>query len=177
MCNFPKPRQDAGVTIHAIVATDSTGLAAVRTLLREYAAFLLATLGPEPIDIEKLEAELAQLPGEYTPPYGALLLATCDGIPAGCVSVRCIHVAEGQTVGEMRRMWVRPEFRGNSLGKALVDAAIQTAQQMGHPALYLDTVAEKVPAALHLYRSLGFQECPRYNNNPVPGLRFLRKEF
>ncbi len=132
------------MTIHAVVATDSTGLAAVRTLLREYAAFLLAT---------------------------------CDGIPAGSVSVRSIQLADGQMVGEMRRMWVRPKFRGNSLGKALAEAAIQIAQQMGHSALYLDTVAEKMPTALHLYRSVGFQECPRYNKNLVPGLIFLRKEF
>ena len=165
---------DPVISIRHVGREDVEGLASVRALLAEYIAFLLETLGTEHVYLRHFEQELTRLPGEYASPTGALLLATCDGIPAGCVSLHTIELADAQKVGEMRRMWVRPAFRGCSIGKALVRAAIDTTQIMGYSALYLDTVAEKMPAALRLYFSAGFEECPRYNNNPVPGLIFLR---
>ncbi|HEX4021371.1 MAG TPA: GNAT family N-acetyltransferase [Acidobacteriaceae bacterium] len=168
------PESQAAITIQPVTAADAAGLASMRILLQEYMEYLIPTLGPEHVCVEGFEHDLACLPAEYAPPAGTLLMAVCDGQPAGCVGVRSIQLADGQTVGEVRRMWVRPAFRSRAIGAALVCAAMDAAKRMGHASLYLDTIPEKMPHAYRLYRKLGFQDHPRYNNNPTPGVAFLR---
>lgn len=162
------------ITIQPVTAADAAELASMRILLLEYMDYLVSTLGAEHICAEGFEQEMACLPAEYAAPTGTLLMAVCDGQPAGCVGVRSIRLADGATVGEVRRMWVRPEFRSRAIGATLVSAAMDAAKRMGHASLYLDTIPEKMPHAYRLYRKLGFQDHPRYNSNPTPGVAFLR---
>jgi ribosomal protein S18 acetylase RimI-like enzyme len=131
----------------------------VRELFLEYAA----TLGVD-LAFQDFERELAELPGNYV----ALLLAESDGTVAGCVGVR--EFAPG--VGELKRLYVRPAFRGHGLGRELSAEAIRRARDAEFGALRLDTLPT-MEAAAALYRSLGFREIEPYRHNPIAGTRFF----
>jgi ribosomal protein S18 acetylase RimI-like enzyme len=151
---------------HSIVdghAEDCVGT--VRELFLEYAAWLTVDLC-----FQDFEAELAALPGKYAPPTGAILLAHVHGVVAGCVAMRRLAAS----VGEMKRLWVRPSFRNCGIGKLLIDALIERARAAGYARLRLDTLPQ-MNTALLLYRALGFYEVPAYYNNPVRGAIFLEK--
>jgi putative acetyltransferase len=135
---------------------------AAADLFREYAASLNFDLC-----FQNFEAELATLPGDYSPPRGRLLLAVHDGQAAGCVAVRWL--AEG--VCEMKRLYVRPTFRGLGIGGALAEAVIEEARRMGYSAVRLDTVSS-MERAKALYASLGFREIAPYCHNPLEGATF-----
>ncbi|MFL5962015.1 MAG: GNAT family N-acetyltransferase [Gaiellaceae bacterium] len=135
----------------------------MRTLLREYAASL-----PFALDFQDFDRELAELPGAYAPPRGALLLAR----GAGCVGVRPI---EG-TLCELKRLYVRPSARGTGLGRLLTEAIVAEARRLGYTHLRLDTTPS-MAAAQSLYEQLGFREIPPYRPNPVPGARFLELDL
>lgn len=131
----------------------------VRTLFLEYAASLDFSLC-----FQSFQQELDTLPGKYAPPGGVLLLATgAAGEPAGCVAVRPL----GGDECEMKRLYVRPSFRGTGTGRQLVEAALAWARAHGYRAIKLDTVPGKMDAAIRLYRSLGFAECAPYYESPV----------
>jgi ribosomal protein S18 acetylase RimI-like enzyme len=151
----------AGVTIVEAASPDEMQLA--RQLFQEYATSLGFSLC-----FQDFDRELAALPGEYAPPGGCLLLARCGRRAAGCVALR--QLAEGAC--EMKRLYVRPEFRGQGLGRALCEKAIALARQFGHRCMKLDTVSN-MHDALALYRSLGFHECAPYRHNPLPGAVYL----
>src|SRR5262249_13532107 len=136
----------------------------VRTLFRDYAA----SLGFD-LCFQNFEQELAELPGQYAPPSGCLLLATADGEPAGCVALK--KLADG--VCEMKRLFVRSQYRGTGLGRTLAGRIIAEARRRGYSAIRLDTVPSVMGSAVALYRSVGFRDIPAYCFNPIPGALFL----
>jgi carbonic anhydrase len=139
----------------------------VRRLLREYEASLNVSLC-----FQGFEKELAELPGEYAPPRGRLLLA-CDGAqPAGCVALRELD----EETCEMKRLYLRTEFRGQGAGRRLARAVIQEARTLGYKRMRLDTLAA-MQEAKALYESLGFKRIEPYYHNPHPGTEFMELEF
>jgi putative acetyltransferase len=142
-----------------------------RTLMREYARYLNDSVGGEHICVESLEEELAGLPGSYAEPAGTVLLAFENDIPAGCVALKPLKLAQTSRVNErpceMKRLWVRPEQQGTGLGRQLAEAVIEVAHERGYTAMYLDTMPQSMQAAYRLYCSMGFTAVDRYNQNPV----------
>jgi putative acetyltransferase len=160
----------ASVTLRP--ATTAEDLEVVRILLREYAAYLNRSLGEEHICLESYEKELASLPGPYAEPEGTILLAFVNNEPAGCAALKPLkpdRTVDRGTASEMKRLWVRPEFRGQSIGLVLAGELIQCARRQGYTAMYLDTVPAAMQAANIIYKKLGFQPVERYNTNPILG--------
>ena len=149
-------------SIALIPAESQEQVAIVRELFREYSNAIGVNL-----EYQGFAAELDALPSPYVPPHGTLLIAQINGDTAGCVALRRL---DHQT-GEMKRLYVRPAFRGWGLGEHLIEAAIQAARGAGYTALRLDTLPS-MATAQGLYRKLGFSEIPAYNNTHLPGTRF-----
>jgi ribosomal protein S18 acetylase RimI-like enzyme len=145
-------------------ATSADDLAAARRLFRAYADWLAVDLG-----FQDFERELATLPGAYGPPQGRLLLAKVGGEAAGCVALRPLEPG----ICEMKRLWVEPGFAGAGLGRELALAIIQAARDAGYQRMRLDTMPARMPAAQHLYGTLGFREIPPYYDNPLDGVVML----
>jgi GNAT superfamily N-acetyltransferase len=149
-------------------------IATARTLLREYSGYLNDSLGEEHICLESYERELAGLPGPYAELDGVILLAFAGDVPAGCVALKPLKpsrsVEAGEAVCEMKRLWVRPEFRGQSVGLKLAEALIGCAKERGYTAMYLDTVPAAMRPANEIYKKLGFLPVERYNTNPILGV-------
>jgi GNAT superfamily N-acetyltransferase len=135
----------------------------VRELFEEYAFSL-----DYEICFQNFAAELAQLPGYYAPPSGRLLLAFHNGCAAGCVALRRL---EGG-VCEMKRLYVRPEFRGSGIGKALAEAVVCEARETGYKIMRLDTVSS-MHKAQSIYESLGFVDTKPCCFNPLEDIRYM----
>jgi ribosomal protein S18 acetylase RimI-like enzyme len=145
------------------IAEGEADVAVARALFEEYQESLGFSLC-----FQNFDAELASLPGAYAPPDGRLLLAFAGAEPAGCVALRKIEEA----VCEMKRLWVRPAFRGTRLGRRLAEALMAEARSIGYRAVRLDTLPS-MQAAQALYLSLGFVDIPPYNDHPIEGTRFM----
>jgi ribosomal protein S18 acetylase RimI-like enzyme len=117
---------------------------------------------------QNFDGELAGLPGAYAEPEGRLLLAFAGDEPAGCVALRKLE----DGICEMKRLWVRPAFRGTRLGRRLVEALLTEARAAGYRAVRLDTLPS-MREAQALYVTLGFVDIPPYNDHPIEGTRFM----
>ena len=149
--------------VQLIEAHGDPYLQEVRALFTEY---------NEAVDVDlcflDFDGELATLPGDYASPSGRLLLAVVEGKTAGCVALRRIESA----VCEMKRLFVRPGFRGMSIGKRLVTAIIDEARTIGYTCMRLDTLPG-MTVALAMYESMGFKEIEAYGYNPIKGAKFM----
>ncbi len=149
--------------VEIVEAQTAEHVATIRTLFREYAD----SLGVD-LCFQDFEHELATLPGHYAPPEGRLYLALAGGKVAGCAGLRRIE----EHVGELKRVYVRPIFRGQGIGRRLVLAVVEAARGNGHRHLRLDTLPS-MKRAQELYRSMGFKPIEAYRENPVIGSEFL----
>ena len=154
--------------LHAVQAESPEQIATVRELFLEYAQSLGFSLC-----FQGFDKELAGLPGDYAPPAGRLLLADFGGEVAGCIA---LHKIDNDTC-EMKRLYVRPQFRGKGLGKALAEHIIHEARGMGHKRLRLDTVEPMMRTAVAMYRQLGFREIAPYRENPIAGALYMELEL
>ena len=143
-------------------------LEAVRELFREYARKLNVDLC-----FQHFDAELATLPGAYTAPAGALLLAFVDGALAGCGAYRALPDVDYANACEMKRLYLRPAFRRFGLGRLLAQRLMDEAHRSGYAVMLLDTLDE-MEAARGLYASLGFEEIAPYYFNPIAGAHYLK---
>jgi GNAT superfamily N-acetyltransferase len=147
------------------IATDARDIADARMLFQEYAEWL-----GEDLCFQGFAQELAGLPGDYAGPLGRLYLArdTTTGEAAGCIALRPL---EGDT-GEVKRLYVRPDWRGTGLGAELAGLAIAAAPDAGYGRLVLDTL-DRMVSAVRLYRKLGFREIPAYYDSPLAGALYF----
>lgn len=149
-------------------AETEADLDAVRRLFRAYAESLDFEL-----DFQDFEREMEALPGPYAAPEGAILLAEVDGQPVGVVAVQPL---EDECACEMKRLYVKPEFRTQGIGRALATAIVEAAQEKGYDVMRLDTVASMTPAR-RLYRSLGFEERSAYYHNPLDDAVYMERSL
>lgn len=150
-------------TLIAITSADDPRVADARALVREYTE----SLGVD-LSFQDLEGEIAAFPSKYMPPEGALLVCDHGGALAGGVAMRRIDAQ----ICEMKRLYVRPDFRGHGIGRILAEAVIDAARQVGYRRMRLDTLPG-MDDAQRLYALLGFAEIAPYYENPVPGTRYL----
>ena len=147
-----------------VQAESAAQVALARELFLEYAGWLGFSLC-----FQNFDEELAGLPGAYAPPRGRLLLALHDGETAGCVALRPIL----DDACEMKRLYVRPAFRGLGLGRELAVRIVEEARALGYARMLLDTVPDKMAGAIKVYRSLGFEERAPYYQTPDQGFLFM----
>ncbi|HUE81631.1 MAG TPA: GNAT family N-acetyltransferase [Pyrinomonadaceae bacterium] len=145
-------------------AQSSKDISAARELLEEYGSWVEISLC-----FQNFDHELASLPGDYAPPDGCLFLAREAGELAGCVALRSL----GAGTAEMKRLFVRPAFRGRGLGRVLTEKCIEVARSLGYERLVLDTLPDKMDRAIAMYRARGFKEIEPYYHNPVEGATFM----
>jgi ribosomal protein S18 acetylase RimI-like enzyme len=117
--------------------------------------------------------ELSNLPGDYAPPKGRLLLALVDGKSAGVIGLRPL---DGD-ICEMKRLYVRPEFRGYKLGRQLANHVVEEAKKIGYVHMRLDSVADRMQAAIAMYRDMGFKEIAPYRENPMPSVVYMELDL
>lgn len=153
--------------LELIKVKDKEHLAVVRKLFLEYAESLGFSLC-----FQDFDKELAALPGEYAPPTGCLILAVADSKPNGCVA---LHKLE-EGICEMKRLYIKPGFRGKGFGKLLVNVVLEEAKKIGYAKMRLDTVPQ-MKEAINLYRQIGFKEIEPYRKNPIDGALYMEMDL
>src|SRR5579864_3887367 len=149
-------------------AESAADIAQARELFLEYAQSLGFSLC-----FQNFDKELAGLPGDYTPPDGCLLLAEFEGQIAGCVALH--RLEDG--ICEMKRLYLRPKFRGKGLGRAIADRISAEAQASGYQRMRLDTVEPVMKDAVAMYRRIGFREIAPYCKNPIAGALYMELQL
>lgn len=151
-------------TIHFKHVESGPELEEIRALFVAYAESLNFSLC-----FQGFDQELERLPGAYRRPRGRLILCEVDGKPAGCIALKPLEPG----VCEMKRLFVRPEFRGKRLGLKLAEELIQEARKMGYSVMRLDTIRGMMDNAIAMYASLGFIEIPPYYDNPIANAVYM----
>jgi len=151
-----------------VQAECSAQVAQARELFQEYAQSLGVNLC-----FQNFEQELAGLPGHYASPDGRLLLAEYDGQLAGCVA---LHKWDNG-ICEMKRLYLRPSFRGKGLGRAIAEKIITDARSIGYQRMRLDTIEPLMKDAVEMYRKLGFREIAPYRPNPIAGAMYMELQL
>ena len=176
MASVAKPVRS--IRLEEVTATTPEDrLAQARELLLEYGRFVIAQPGAARFCFGSLEKEAAGLPESYTEQGGGSLIALVDEGPAGFVAWRCVPETVAADAWELKRLWVRPEGRGLGLGRSLTQAVLDRAVAAGRRAVYLDTAPASMSAAYRIYLEMGFTPCAPYNDNPVDGLAYLKKQL
>jgi putative acetyltransferase len=173
-CRMPRPRPTIAE------ARSPEALDEVRTLFLEYAH----SLGWDLSHGGRLADEIQELPGPYAPPEGSLLLACLGDDAVGVLGlqpvpedVRTLGVG-AEEFGELKRLYVRPEYRRQGIGRALMERSAEEARARGYRSLVLTTSAEMMPLAQNLYDSLGYRTTETYRTDmPYPGIRWLRLDL
>ncbi|MFZ1009497.1 MAG: GNAT family N-acetyltransferase [Candidatus Sulfotelmatobacter sp.] len=122
---------------------------------------------------QNFDKELAELPGDYIPPAGRLLLAEFEGQLAACVALHKLDSG----ICEMKRLYLRPQFRGKGVGRTLAERIIAEARHIGYQRMRLDTVEPVMKDAVAMYRKLGFREIAPYCSNPMAGAIYMELEL
>lgn len=139
----------------------------LRRLFNEYASELRLDLS-----FQHFEEELEGLPGDYAPPKGELFVALEGDLPVGCVAMRALV----PSICEMKRLYVRPSYRGKGLGKQLIEVIIEAARKADYSSMRLDTLSS-MKAARSLYRAFGFTPIPPYYHNPLDGAEYMELDL
>ena len=157
------------------IVANGPDLDEIRVLLREYNEHLRTIIDPSLI--VHRESELAELPGSFAPPLGALLLASAQHRPLACAALRPLSLPNERSAAEFCRLWVTPEARGRKLGWQLLQAAIGLARAAGHTALLLNSIAGVMESAQSLYLRAGFVRTLPYKHVAIPGAEFFRLDL
>jgi len=160
----PSPASSHSRGLVVFQAESSAQVARARELFLEYAQSLGFSLG-----FQNFDKELAELPGDYAPPDGRLLLAEYQNQLAGCVA---LHKLNGE-ICEMKRLYLRPQFRGKGFGGVLAARIIAEAREIGYQRMRLDTVEPVMGDAVGMYRRIGFKEIDPYRANPMAGALYM----
>lgn len=152
-------------SLKLIIAENEAHFEDGKKLFREYAASLSIDLA-----FQRFEEELDTVQDQYGPPSGALVLAYAGERAVGCACVR----SKGAGIAELKRMYVKPEFRGHQLGKLLLERSVSIARDLGYEKLRLDTLAS-MTGARKLYESFGFGTIPAYYANPHEDAIYMEK--
>lgn len=139
----------------------------IRELFTEYTDMLGIDL-----TFQGFDEEIHTLPGKYALPKGRLYIAVCDDDLAGCIALRPLD----EKCCEMKRLFVRPQFRGLKIGRLLIDTIIAEAKNMQYEYMVLDSLPS-LEKAVSIYKSMGFCETEPYYNNPIPGAVYLRLDL
>jgi putative acetyltransferase len=150
-----------------IVPAGADDLLELKSLFSEYAS----SIGYD-LSFQDFDREVAALPGEYAPPNGCILIARKESEAVGCVAMRRIS----NEICEMKRLYVRPRFRGRGLGNSLALSVIREAKRRSYHKMRLDTLPSMIEA-LALYESLGFKQIAPYRHNPIQGAVFLELDL
>ena len=169
----PARQKSSAKRVEVLQASTPAHIAHAKSLLLEYANALDFDLC-----FQRFDAELANLPGDYAPPSGRLLLAYINDEPAASIALHAWSAIAhptppGHNICEMKRLYVRPQFRGHRLAHQLIDRLIAEGRAIGYTHMRLDTVVSTMDAAINLYREYGFYEIAPYRPNPQPRVLYF----